>query len=283
MGVAANEVSPWSRPGSLLVWARAQLSVEAQSTGTGTGMKQMPDFSRESLRGAVEHLADFMDGQPLTTRVADLESALHQVGAADVAAVAQDHELDIATLTAALTVRAAFGRVSDVIHALVITLALPRILNPGEVVTVRPSLAAGNDPTRQFDLETDQRVAEFKVSAWTGADAMRKRGAFVDLVHVALDETERTKYVYVLGEAPGRFLETSISSAAWGFTRKSALQRLRFEQRWGPAEAISIADFRATHAHHVQVVDLYDVLPELRSAPAISPAGDTAPTGEATP
>jgi hypothetical protein len=47
-----------------------------------------------------------------------------------------------------LTVRAAFGRVSDVIHALVITLALPRILNPGELVTVRPSLAVGNDATR---------------------------------------------------------------------------------------------------------------------------------------
>lgn len=265
-----------------LATSRAHPGAETRSTGASTGRKSMPDFSRESLRGAVEHLADFMDGQPLTTRVAELESALHEADAVNVESITQDHELDIATLTAALTVRAAFGRVSDVIHALVITLALPRILNPGEVVTVRPSLAAGNDPTRLFDLETNQRVAEFKVSAWTGADAMRKRGAFVDLVHVALDETERKKYVYVLGQAPGRFLETSISSAAWGFTRKSALQRQMFEERWGPAEAISIADFRATHARHVHVVDLYEVLPELQKAPTVPPAGDAALTNEAT-
>jgi hypothetical protein len=112
---------------------------------------------------------------------------------------------------------------------------------------------------------------------------MRKRGAFVDLVHVALDETERMKYVCVLGEAPGRSLETSVSSAAWGFTRKFALQRLRFEDRWGLAEAISIADFRATHAHDVQVVYLHNDLPELRGAPAISPGGDTVSVDEATP
>jgi hypothetical protein len=38
-----------------------------------------------------------MDGQSLTTRVPDLESALHQAEAADVASIAQDHELDMAT------------------------------------------------------------------------------------------------------------------------------------------------------------------------------------------
>jgi hypothetical protein len=47
------------------------------------------------------------------------------------------------TLNAALAVRDAFGRVSDVIHAAVIPLALPRILEPDEPLTVRrPSLLA---------------------------------------------------------------------------------------------------------------------------------------------
>lgn len=220
--------------------------------------------SRDSLRAAVEHLADFMDGRPLTARVAQLEGALQNADAESVQQITSDLEVDPATLTAALTVRSAFGRVSDVIHALVITLALPRILGPGEIVTVRPSLAAGNDPTRKFDLETNLRVAEFKVSAWSGADAGRKRGAFVDLVHVALDDTDRSKQVYVLGDAPGHFLESSTSSAAWGFTRKSALLRNAFEERWGPADEISIATFRATHAANVDVLDLYSILPELK-------------------
>ncbi len=149
--------------------------------------------SRENLPTAVEHLAGFMDRLPLTTRVAGIEHALLHSDKESVVAIAHDHDIDLATLTSALTVRRAFGRVNDVIHALVITLALPRILESGETLTVRPSLAAGNDPSRKFDLETSLRVAEFKVSAWAGADAMRKRGVFVDLVHVALDGTRQVR------------------------------------------------------------------------------------------
>lgn len=223
-----------------------------------------PAPSRDDLRDAVEALADFMDGLPLTTRVANLERELVGATMHSVPAIADDNDIAPDTLVAALAVRDAFGRVSDVIHALVITLALPRILEPDETITVRPSLAAGSDPGRKFDLETDRRVAEFKVSGWTGTDAMRKRGAFVDLVHVALDESPREKYVYVLGEAPRHFLETSTSTAAWGFTRKSSLQRDAFEKRWGSAENISIAEFRRDHASTVHVVDLYEVIPELR-------------------
>ena len=79
-----------------------------------------------------------------------------------VADIAHGNDIESETLYAALAVRATFGRVSDVIHALVITLALPRILRSGETIDVRPSLAAGNDPSRKFDLETNQRVAEFE-------------------------------------------------------------------------------------------------------------------------
>lgn len=74
---------------------------------------------------------------------------------------------------------------------------------------------------------------------------------------------DRDKYVYVLGEAPKRFLETTSATAAWGFNRKSALQREAFEQRWGSAAEIKISEFRRTHASDAHIVDLCDVLPEL--------------------
>ena len=65
----------------------------------------------------------------------------------------------------------------------------------------RPSLAAGNDPTRPFDVETDRRVAEFKVGIWsgTGTDAMRKRTVFHDLVNLAADTSGRRAELYVAG------------------------------------------------------------------------------------
>lgn len=221
--------------------------------------------SRDVLHVAVDALADFMDGTPLTQRVADLEADLLNATGTQTTAIANNAEVDLDTLRAALTVRSSFGRINDVIHALVITLALPRILDANERVMVRPSLAAGNDPSRQFDLETNKRVAEFKVSIWTGADAMRKRGVFVDLVHVVMDRTERAKYLYVLGDQPRHFLETTTSRAAWGFTRKSALLRERFEEQYGSADDISISEFLRDHGANVTIIDVLDVLPELQS------------------
>jgi hypothetical protein len=107
------------------------------------------------------------------------------------------------------------GRLNDLVHAATITLTLPLILEPGERLTNRPSLAAGNDPTRPFDVETDRRVAEFKVEIWSGngTDAMRKRTVFHDLVHLAADTSDRRAELYVVGPQPVRFLLRSRTTA----------------------------------------------------------------------
>lgn len=107
-----------------------------------------------------------------------------------------------------MVVRERIGRVSDVIHAAAIGLSLPVLLQPGEEVITRPSLAAGNDISRPFDLETNCRVAEFKLSRWTGSDAMRKRRTFKDLVHLAAEGSSRAAELYVLGDKPIHFLQT---------------------------------------------------------------------------
>jgi hypothetical protein len=138
-------------------------------------------------------------------------------------------------LDAALAVRAQVGRLNDVIHSSTIALVLPHILEPGERVTARPSLGAGNDPSRPFDLETDRRVAEFKVAQWKGADTMRKRGVFADLAHLALDDSGRRAQLYVVGALPMRFLRESTSKASWmlggSSPRTATASRLRSTRR----------------------------------------------------
>jgi hypothetical protein len=67
-------------------------------------------------------------------------------------------------MVAALTGRESLGRLNDLIHAAGIVVALPHLLEDGEEIAVRPSLAVGNDPSRPFHLETDRRVAEFKLA-----------------------------------------------------------------------------------------------------------------------
>lgn len=200
-----------------------------------------------------------MHQSSLTGRIAQLEHELLGATDTDVAQLAGTHAISDDMLAAALTIRSAFGRVNDVIHAAVITLSLAHILEPGEQITKRPSLAAGNDPSRPFDLETDRRVAEFKVSVWTGKDAMRKRGVFADLIHLALDDTGRRQQLFVVGSQPKRFLETTTSAAAWGLNRNSQFLRDRYRERFGSLE-VPIAEVRKTHASSVEIVDLADVI-----------------------
>lgn len=214
------------------------------------------------LADAVRVLGDFMGAQNLTDRIALLEQKLVGVSKTTAAEVVAKAGVSTETLTAALTVRNALGRINDVIHAAVISLVLPHLLEVGEIISNRPSLAAGNDHGRPFDLETNLRIAEFKVSVWKGADAMRKRGVFTDLVHLALDESGRRAQLFVVGEQPKLFLESSRSPASWGFTRGSAKLMERYEARFGSVD-VPISVVRGTHAESVEIIDLNTVLPGL--------------------
>lgn len=151
-------------------------------------------------------------------------------------------------------------------HASAISLALPRILEPGERLTNRPSLAAGNDPTRPFDLETDRRVAEFKVGIWSGSgtDAMRKRAVFHDLVNLAADTSGRRAELYVAGSQPLRFLRGSRSTVGWALNRGAVSARQLFLERFGNLET-TVREFTIGPARHVQIIDLAQLLPEVRA------------------
>lgn len=64
---------------------------------------------------------------------------------------------------------------------------------------------------------------------------MRKRGVFADLVHLALDPTERRPQMFVVGSLPKKFLVASRSTAEWALGGSSPRTRLRFEEKVGPA------------------------------------------------
>lgn len=212
------------------------------------------------LEAKLGALLRFMDDAPLTETIADLEYSLEGKDVTAIAGVLDDRRVASDVLEAALLARRRLGRISDVIHAVSIALALPQILESGETLR-RPSLAAGNDPSRPFDIETDLRIAEFKLARWDGHDAMRKRQLFKDLVHLAADPSARRAELYVAGERPLRFLETTRASAAWALNRFPATTRL-FEQEFGDL-SVTIADFRRADGAHVRVIDLEQLLPEL--------------------
>ncbi|MFD3507992.1 hypothetical protein [Nocardia sp. NPDC058666] len=215
-------------------------------------------------------LSRFLTDHDLTAHLAAAEADFHHAGSEASRDVTTRYGFSDDLLDSALAVRAHVGRLNDVIHATVIARVLPDILEEGEVVIRRPSLGAGNDPSRPFDLETNRRIAEFKVAQWKGADTMRKRGVVSDLVHLALDESGRRAQLFVVGALPVRFLTASKSTITWALGRSSPHTRARFEQRFGPASDFTVADFVRTHGRRIELVDLATLVPSLALPPELS-------------
>ena len=74
---------------------------------------------------------------------------------------------------AALLVKRSAGQINVIVHAVGILVALPKILEPGELVQSL-SLGAGNTG-RAHDLETDRRIDEFRAGRDGAALSQRAR------------------------------------------------------------------------------------------------------------
>jgi hypothetical protein len=224
----------------------------------GSRPQKQPALTDADSLSAYQTLDQFLLKVPLTDALSSLERRLEGADRAGAEAALAASGFDEDLIDSALVVRERVGILDTLIHAAVITHVLPRILDTGEQVLGRPSLGAGNDPARIFDLETTSRVAEFKLSSWKGADGMRQRGLFADVVGLSLDETGRRRQVYVVGELPVRFLLQSNRNAAK--TLSKAAIRLRTPE--GLSEDVTVSEY--TRQAGVEVVDLTSILGGLR-------------------
>jgi hypothetical protein len=217
-----------------------------------------PLLTAEDAVLAFQRLDAFLSTAPLTVTLAHLEGRLKGATATTAGRLAADIGFDEDLVDSALVIRERVGILDTLIHAAVIAQVLPLILEEGETVTKRPSLGAGNDPDRVFDLETSHRVAEFKLSSWKGSDGGRQRGLFADVVGLSLDDTGRRREVYVVGPLPVKFLQTSNRNAAKTLSKAA----LRLRTPAGLTDDMTVSEF--THAADIHVVDLAKLLPRLR-------------------
>jgi hypothetical protein len=255
------------------VFARLDLTTSLPSTASDRAERGRPpaaaagsaQVTAEQAGAAFATLVEFLRSGSLTAGVNALEHNLVNSDRGTVEAVTASAGLTEDLLRAALIIRRDVGRVSDVIHAAVIALVLPLILEEGEVVTNRPSLGPGNDRSRPYDLETNRRVAEFKVAMWSAGNMMRKRTLTADLVHLALNESGRRPELWVAGDDPVRFLSTSTMAVGDLLARSSRNLRARYQDRYGQ-DPIPLRVFTAEHASHVHLFNIADVLPAVASA-----------------
>ena len=229
-------------------------------------LSEHPVTSAEQAADAFELLVKFLRSVPFTRSINQLEHDLENADRSTAAELTSAAGLSDQLLSAALIVRRDVGRVSDVIHATVISLALPLILEDGEYLDNRPSLGPGNDPSRPFDLQTNKRVAEFKVAVWSGGDMMRKRGLTADLVHLAMDDSGKRAELWAVGEGPLDFIRTCRSATNSLLARASQHQRERFGKTYGDDASLPLGRFYEKHASDVKLCNLATVLPSVASA-----------------
>lgn len=163
-----------------------------------------------NLLQAIRDLQDFT-APSLTQRIASFESALVDSDADSCAAVLASESVSRELLSGAILLKRTASQINTLIHALGILLALPHILEPGELIEYL-SLGAGNTG-RAFDLETTRRIAEFKFINWQGgAETIRQNALFKDFFLLAEYPIPKRKFLYVLGtEHPLRFFRSGRS------------------------------------------------------------------------
>ncbi|CAB4886849.1 MAG: hypothetical protein F2793_10055 [Actinobacteria bacterium] len=212
---------------------------------------------------AVSRFAAFRgESSKLGEQIRALEEAL--VGALGVEAAGRAAALgvDDSLLAGAVSVKALSAQIDVVLHAVGIIEALPHILAPGEQVQAL-SLGAGNT-NRDFDLETDLQVAEFKFIGWRGgAESVRQDAVLIDVFNLDRAKTERRKVLYLTGSSiPLRYLSTSKRKTRACLARRPGVLE-QFDAIYGADAFIHVADYWAAVRDRIEVVDLVDVLPVL--------------------
>jgi hypothetical protein len=201
-------------------------------------------------------------GADLTTTLARIEAELKGVTANDCATVLSTVGAERQALSAAAALKRIAGQVNVAIHALGILLCLPHILELGEVVEY-VSLGAGNTG-KDFDLETNYRIAEFKFIRWRGGpESIRQNSIFVDFFLLAESGSTKRKYLYVLDtKFPLKFVNAG--RALSSVLSKDQRVRDQFHAKFGD-QFQKVRDYFLTRRDKVTVADVSAWVPELIS------------------
>ena len=216
------------------------------------------------------HLLRTFRGADLTRTIYRIEKALKGASADTYAAVLMTSGAKAEVLAAAGLIKQLAGQINVVVHALGILLCLPHILRSDEVIEY-VSLGAGNT-NRDFDLETNRRIAEFKFIRWQGGpESVRQNSLFKDFYEMAESETRKEKYLYVLGTEHGEKFFNGRRALSSVLSRNVKL-RNDFSEKFGN-QYCTVRDYYLPRKGRVVIQDVSPFVPELVAA-AVEAAGE---------
>jgi len=209
--------------------------------------------------GDAIHLLQTFRGADLTQTIDQIEQSLRGVSAQNYAAVLTTSGAKAEVLGAAGLIKQLAAQIDVVVHTLGILLCLPHILRTGEVIEY-VSLGAGNTG-RDFDMETNLRIAEFKFIRWQGgSETIRQNSLFKDFYEMAEHETPKGKYLYVLGTEHGeKFFK---GGRALSSVLRTATLRNKFSKKYGD-QYQTVRDYYLPRKGLVVIQDVSPFVPEL--------------------
>lgn len=226
-------------------------------------MDREPDVRGQmALETAAKVLECFSHPELLGAKIESIEEAYAGCISGGASGLQRRFGLDKELFEAAARMKEASRQIDVMIHAVGILLSLPYILERDEVVEYL-SLGAGSTG-KDFDLETDRRVAEFKFITWRGgSESTRKKQLFKDLFYLAEYDQPKRRCLYLLEtEIPVRFLEKSRSKLGNMLNRNDKFKadfRRKHEDRFA-----TVREYYAYAKTHVEIISLIPLVPELR-------------------
>jgi len=212
-----------------------------------------------NINEAVNNISNFIRDS-LTSRISEIENVLKNKYKSEVVNFLEGDIINSQIISSAFSLKPIIGQINVVIHAVGILLSLSKILGEEEKIEYL-SLGAGNTG-RDFDLETNFRVAEFKFINWKGgAESIRQNSLFKDFYLLAESDTNKQKELYVIGkDIPLKFLNgnRSIKSV---LSRNTKLFSV-FKNKYGE-QYIVVKDYYNFKKDDVRLINLSDIIPEI--------------------
>ena len=205
-----------------------------------------------NINQSIDAILRFQNGN-LTDSIAGIEGKIRDLDAHAVQELCDSLQINAEFIASATKIKQLAGQINVIIHAAGILKSLPSILEPGESVK-SVSLGAGNTG-REFDLETNFRVAEFKFIHWQGgAETIRQNGIFKDFYQLAEHPTAKKKFLYLVGcEIPLRFFNSGRAIKSVFSRHPKLLEEL--SQKYGE-DIQTVRDYYQQKQHEVTICDL---------------------------
>jgi hypothetical protein len=207
---------------------------------------------------SIQQLGEFLEPS-LGNRLNRLEKAFVDTGKADCVKICTDQRIDISLLLDSIRIKDVVGQINEIIHALGIVYALPYILEDHEIVQSL-SLGAGNTG-KDFDLQTDRRIAEFKFIKWKGgAESIRQNRIFKDFFYLAEADDHRQRYLYVISRTePLKFLKGGRALSSVASKNRKLADDLK--RKYG-SKYRTVREYYQDHKDKVIIEDLTTIVPQ---------------------